>query len=44
MSDYNDGQYRDTNLYPEAPLGRQSNGYTARRTPRYSRASNQSWV
>ena len=44
MSDYNDGQYRDTSLYPESPLGRQSNGYTARRTPRYSRASNQSWV
>ncbi|RPD58812.1 hypothetical protein L226DRAFT_264739 [Lentinus tigrinus ALCF2SS1-7] len=45
MSDYNDGPRNG--LYPESPLGRQSNGYPApstRRTPRYSRASNPSWV
>ncbi len=50
MSEYNDGQYENAprnSLYPESPLGRQSNGYPApgtRRTPRYSRASNPSWV
>ncbi|KAI8974586.1 hypothetical protein BD414DRAFT_468170 [Trametes punicea] len=52
MSDYNDsGAYKDTphnSFYPDSSQGRPPSGYPSssggRRAPRYSRATNPSWV